>query len=231
LNAPHALQHHGREEAFRPLKRPESAAASAAQQATTATPTITRHIRQQESTVLHTPTSQQPASPMSTFATHESTTNRDARCGRSRTLRAALDERGQAMVEFALVLVPMLLIVFGIVEFGLAISAQNDETHIANELARYATVNEDPSKTESLQAWGKRQADESEVREHGQVCISFPKGTSNVGDPVEVKVKYTWHPFSFKGKAQSIMPLTHEVSGTAVMRLEATPSAYSAGCA
>ena len=48
--------------------------------------------------------------------------------------------RGQAMVEFAAVLLPVLLIVVGIVQFGLIFGANVTLTNAAREAARAATV-------------------------------------------------------------------------------------------
>jgi Flp pilus assembly protein TadG len=48
--------------------------------------------------------------------------------------------RGQAMVEFAAVLLPMLLIVVGIIQFGLLLGASVTLTNSAREAARAATV-------------------------------------------------------------------------------------------
>ena len=146
----------------------------------------------------------------------------------TRGRRLAFDERGQALVEFALVVLPLLLIAVGIFEFGLALSAQNDETHVASEVARYATVNENPgkSKGQTLQAWGKEQADQKAVREEGSLCISFPNGTSNIGDPVKVEFNDKWRPLK-----QTISVLKTTIVGTAVMRIEAPPSNYAEGCA
>jgi Flp pilus assembly protein TadG len=67
----------------------------------------------------------------------------------------AAEEQGGALLEFALVLPILLAVVFGIAQFGLAFNSANDETHIANEVARYAVVNEDPSAKGSLAEWGK----------------------------------------------------------------------------
>jgi Flp pilus assembly protein TadG len=151
---------------------------------------------------------------------------------RARSLGKALHrlEDGQAVVELALVLPLLLLILFGIAQFGLALNAASDETHLANEVARYAVVNEDPSK-EALAAWGKSQADSSALS--GQtVCITFPTngvtGTSKqIGDPVEVVVKGTmsWLPI-IKLKAASTV-----VEGKARMRLETAPTSYGKECA
>jgi hypothetical protein len=137
----------------------------------------------------------------------------------------AADESGQALVEFALVGTVLLMLVFGIAEFGLALNSQNDETHLANEVARYAIVNQNPGGSQSLPAWAKAQADNNIIAGGGQVCISFPNGSSNIGDPVQVKVTATmnWVPVLGVGPSTAI-------SGTAVMRLEQPPSVYSAGC-
>ena len=144
--------------------------------------------------------------------------------------RAARAEEGQALVEFALILLPLLLVLFGIVQFGLAINSTNDETHIANEVARYAVVNENPGEgKETLQQWGKKQAYtnyNNTLNQEGKVCISFPNGTE-IGSPVRVEVTSTtnWLPILKLSAAST------ELKGVAYMRLEATPSKYEAGCA
>ena len=133
----------------------------------------------------------------------------------------ASQESGQALVEFGLVLVPILLILFGIIEFGVALNAQNDQTHVASLVARYATVNEDPSGSESLQEWGKKQAPQRAERA-GKLCIRFPAGTS-VGEPVEVEFtsSKSWIPLLKLAKTTIV--------GKAVMRLEAPPSSSITG--
>lgn len=50
-------------------------------------------------------------------------------------------ESGQAVVEFALILFPLLLVVAGIVQFGIAISFWQDEQRLAAAGARVAIVN------------------------------------------------------------------------------------------
>jgi len=58
--------------------------------------------------------------------------------------RRAADERGQALVEFVLLLPIFLMLVFGMIEFGRAFNYWIDMTHLANEGARYAAVNRWP---------------------------------------------------------------------------------------
>jgi Flp pilus assembly protein TadG len=55
--------------------------------------------------------------------------------------RRRFDERGQALVEFALVLPLLLLVVWGIVDFGRALGWKDDLTHLANQGSRSAAVN------------------------------------------------------------------------------------------
>ncbi len=50
------------------------------------------------------------------------------------------DARGQAMVEFALVFMLVILVMVGIVDFGRVIFAYNDSSHASRDAARQATV-------------------------------------------------------------------------------------------
>src|SRR5438270_9084865 len=54
--------------------------------------------------------------------------------------RTLAEESGTAVVEFALVGVVFFVLLFGVTQFGLALNSANDETHLANEVARYAAV-------------------------------------------------------------------------------------------
>ena len=47
------------------------------------------------------------------------------------------DERGVALVEFALVLPLLLVLLLGMIDVGKAVNYWNDETHLANEAARF----------------------------------------------------------------------------------------------
>jgi hypothetical protein len=145
--------------------------------------------------------------------------------GVSSVLGRIASERGQALAEFVLVLPILLLVLFGIVQFGLALNSENDETHIANEVARYAIINENPGGAETLQQWAKNQGDNGFLSGSGKVCISFPEGAT-AGKPVKVEATSTidWLPI-LKLEATSTT-----LKGTAYMRLETAPSAFKAGC-
>src|SRR6266498_4581775 len=55
------------------------------------------------------------------------------------------EERGAVAVEFAIIMIPLLIIVFGAIEFGIAFSKVNVYTGAAREGARYAAVRCSPN--------------------------------------------------------------------------------------
>jgi Flp pilus assembly protein TadG len=144
-------------------------------------------------------------------------------------------DAGVALVEFALVLPLLLAILFGMLDFGKAFNYWIDETHLANEGARWAVVNKNPG-AGTLQEYIQQQADTPELRNGGtssvptpmQICISFPNGSANVGDPVHVTASTTYNWLPFLGDRIGIAQTT--VTGSATMRLEAQPTNYGAGC-
>jgi hypothetical protein len=153
------------------------------------------------------------------------------------TKRAGAED-GVALVEFALVLPILALLLFGMIDFGKAFNYWIDETHLANEGARWAVVNKNPgSSGTSLQEYIREQATTPELRNGGtpavpnplEVCIEFPAGTSNVGDPVKVTVETTYRWLGVIADRISITETA--IVGAATMRLEAQPTNYGAGCA
>jgi hypothetical protein len=151
---------------------------------------------------------------------------------------------GQALPEFALVLPLLVLLLFGIVDFGKAFNYWNDATHISAEGARYAAVNSKPypGSPGTLQAQLLAEGDTAELRNGGtesvgsapQVCVSFPDPDDPAainpdprrGDPVRVTMtfEYSWLP------VLDLDATSTEISSSAVMRLETLPTNYSAGC-
>jgi Flp pilus assembly protein TadG len=140
-------------------------------------------------------------------------------------------------VEFALILPVLALLLFGMLDFGKAFNYWIDETHLANEGARFAVVNKNPATSGSLQQYIRNQVTSNELRNGGtssvpspvQVCIEFPSGTSNVGDPVRVTLTATYRWLGVLAARMSVTQTT--ISGSSTMRLEAPPTNYSAGCA
>jgi Flp pilus assembly protein TadG len=147
------------------------------------------------------------------------------------------DERGVALVEFVLVLPLLLIILFAMLDFGRVFNYWIDATHLANEGARWAVVNNNPNTSGTLQSYVQQQGDTDELRNGGtssvpsplEVCVDFPNGAT-VGQPVHVKasVTYQWLPFLSSRALGGLLETT--VVGSSTMRLEALPTNYSAGC-
>jgi hypothetical protein len=154
---------------------------------------------------------------------------------RGRRLSPYGPEAGVSVVEFALVLPILLVLLLGVLDFGRAYNYWIDQTHLANEGARWAVVNKNPG-AGTLQEYIRNQGSTPELRNGGtssvpsplQICISFPNGTSKVGDPVLVTASSTFNWLPFLGSRIGIAQTTMSASST--MRLEAVPTAYGAGC-
>ena len=147
------------------------------------------------------------------------------------------DERGAALVEFAIVIPVLLFLLLGMVDLGKAYNYWIDGTHLSATGARWAAVNNNPGPGATLQDTIRQQADTPELRDGGtgsvpnpvQVCISFPNGTSNVGDPVRVTVNTGYTFLNFLNVKANLTNAT--ISGSTTMRLEQQPTNFSAGCA
>jgi len=156
--------------------------------------------------------------------------------------RRAGSDDGVALVEFALILPVLALMLFGMLDFGKAFNYWIDETHLANEGARWAAVNKNPASGASLQQYIRSQATTPELRNGGsasvanpvRVCIDFPddlnsNGLADVGEPVRVTVTatYRWLGVITLKTGLTTTPIT----GASTMRLEGRPTMYAAGCA
>ena len=127
------------------------------------------------------------------------------------------------MIETTLVLLPVLLLVFGIASFGLALNGWIDETHLASAAARFLAVNQQPG-GETVEAWVKAHGDNENIRKHATVTVCSP--SSQLGDYVEVKLTYPQQLFPILGLGP-----TMNVTSTAQMRIEIPPAAnYNAKC-
>ena len=99
-----------------------------------------------------------------------------------RRARAAQDQRGQAVVETALVLPLVVLFLLAVVQVGLVMRAQVLVTHAAREAARAAAVDPDPAAA-SRAADGATGLDPQRLR----VEVS---GRDGRGSQVRVRVRY-----------------------------------------
>lgn len=160
---------------------------------------------------------------------------RRRRHGRGQLVR----EEGVALIEFALVLPLLLLLVVGIVDFGKAFNYKNDETHLANQAARYASVNACTACAGTvLNTWIRTQADSNELQDPGpppklSVTIAFADsagkfpdetGSYNSGSlglknhcvtkPVKVSLSYSYSFLPYLGLG------SFTIKASSTMRLE-----------
>ena len=151
---------------------------------------------------------------------------------RSRQLLPA-NESGVALVEFALVLPLVLVLLLGMIDVGKAVNYWNDETHLANEAARYAAVNNNPGPQATLNQSILNQADTTELKNGGTtsiptgetICIWFPNKHTpvqpsdyQVGQPVQVVVTTQYHWLAYL-VGKGLLP-TSTFRATSTMRLE-----------
>ena len=144
------------------------------------------------------------------------------------TRRRQDPESGQAMVEFALVLFPLLLLVAGIIQFGIGLNFWLDMQRIANQGARWAVVNCGKPSTASvvcnptLETYLENQPLSQGNKPDVTICFEATSGsggtTATVGDPVTVELR---EPFNFV----PIVGLgTINLKAAATMRLEQSPT-------
>jgi Flp pilus assembly protein TadG len=147
----------------------------------------------------------------------------------SRALRR--DQRGTAVVEFALVAPILFLLVFGILDFGRALNYYNQLTQLAGQGARAAAVNQNPDGTgpasgTSIQTQLATTYATGGLNNGIRVCINGSSAPTQ-GQPVTVQATYQ---FNF-------LPLISAAVGGASITLTATQSerqeataTYATGC-
>jgi Flp pilus assembly protein TadG len=136
-------------------------------------------------------------------------------------------ERGQAVVELALVLPVILVIVIGVFDFGTAFNIENNVSQLANEAARFAAVGSCPGcvkTTNEIPAVVATHAASTALKNGSggstgtdqpvRICLVWPSGAGKVGDPVKavVETNYRWLPFLKLAKSK--------IYASATMRVE-----------
>lgn len=142
-------------------------------------------------------------------------------------------ERGQAILEFAMVLPLLTFLVLALILFGKALWVYIDLTHAANEGARVASVDVcDASNPSVLQCpsgttLASYLTSEYALPSGAHVAICYPTGTRQIGDPVEIEV-YTsasWVPLigGSLGSIKAVATMRLEQSTVNNPMLDATP--------
>ena len=137
-------------------------------------------------------------------------------------------ERGQAAVEFAMVVPLLCLIIIAILHFGTVMNYWLDLNHVASEAARKVAVKSYSSYGE-YRTFACNRLETNELRTGGTssiptaatIAISYPETTSQVGDPVKVVVS--------AGYSLPFIGTTVTLRGSATMRLEQPANVAGSG--
>ena len=157
------------------------------------------------------------------------------------------------MVEFALVLLPLLVFVGGIIQLGIGIANWHDLNRIANEGARYAAINEWPNcpmglqpctgnptchpanpaslNGRSLANYLRCEAVDAGLPAGVTLVICRPLATAAPGDPIRVKLAYRVNFLNHdSGDVRKVSWFGVTLRGDATMRIERTPSTAPVAC-
>ena len=137
-------------------------------------------------------------------------------------------EDGVAMTEFALIVPVFLLIVAGLLAFGRVFFYWIEANHMASETARWAVVDRNPYAPGQTLQQHAAQNSTTEFSSDVKVCIDFPSGVVDLGEPLRVRIQ---KPFRFV-PILGIGQIT--IRGTSTMRVEnflgtGAPLNYKAG--
>jgi Flp pilus assembly protein TadG len=118
-------------------------------------------------------------------------------------------ERGQSLVEFALVALQVCIALFAIVEFGRMVLVSTTVAHAARTAVRYAIVHgatrtgsgvdgpSGPGSTTQIEANVHRYASTGlMITSRLVLAVTYPDGNNNPGSRVRVRVVYPYDPFT-----------------------------------
>lgn len=130
-------------------------------------------------------------------------------------------ERGAAVVEFGLLAPLLVTVLFGLVEFGLAMYSKGVLANASREGARFGVVLSTPSRTQAdITAKVRGYLQKSGFKGAGQVPVNFPNWPAGAsGSPLTVQVVYN---YSFQVLPEFVCGLVGPINLTAetVMLME-----------
>jgi Flp pilus assembly protein TadG len=114
-----------------------------------------------------------------------------------RTLRRTAGFAGQTYAEFAMVVLPTIVLIFGIISFGMTVYTWSFLSNAARDAVRYAIVHgsksTSPATADDIQTYVRNEA-------QGLTASAIDVSTTwnpdnNPGSVVSVQVSYTFRPF------------------------------------
>lgn len=159
----------------------------------------------------------------------------EARTGVRKRISKLRGDRGQALVELAFVLPLVLLLLFGIIDFGLAYNTKNSDTNLANLAARAISVmgtatsqacnNGTTSTQTTLLAYVDCVAKNDAEPQPTSACLwdTSTAGSYVGGDALEVEVYTPFKWFGVIGASGGVMAgASSTISASATNRIEAS---------
>jgi Flp pilus assembly protein TadG len=142
----------------------------------------------------------------------------DERTGMKPIKRLVREQQGAAALEFALIAPLFLILLFGALDFGLALYAKGLITHASQEGARYGTIYHlSPPTVDDIQGYVQSYLSGAGFSQPVTITVTGAGGAS--GTPLAVRVDYTHHflglPSFLCGWADSL-----NLSAETVKRLE-----------
>ncbi len=113
-------------------------------------------------------------------------------------------EKGAALVEFAIVAPLLLLLVFGIIEFGRAYNAQNTLTHAAREGAREYAITQDPVAGEAAAINAATSLDPTLITATLSACDPGQPATVTLEYPFQLRIAF-FPAADFNMQSQGVM--------------------------
>jgi len=132
------------------------------------------------------------------------------------------DQKGVAAVEFAIILLPLVLLIFGAIEFTTALYDKAVITNASREGARAGIVYDDPRRSNSdiVDAVSRYCSDNMiSLGGDSDIGTQIIRGGDTAGDPLTVRVTYTYNFLVLPNFITSLAPgITMEAE--TVMRME-----------
>lgn len=149
--------------------------------------------------------------------------------GRLRSLHR--DERGTALVEFALVAPLLFLLLFGVLDFSRLMNYYNEQTQLVGLGARSAAVSRNPADNTaasgtSIQTELRSSFATGQLRNNTRICIILPDGPG-VGLPVTVTATYQFQFLPLIRLAVGSTTATEPITASQTERQEATTPTYT----
>ena len=130
-------------------------------------------------------------------------------------------QRGQALVEFALVTPLLFIFLFGTVDMGLLLIHRMILTHAVSEGAHYATVHDDCPDIQAVTA----DLGGSAITDGSTVSVSYEEDPAGAGSMVRVSAPFDWE-FPLLSRFD-VAAIHSNVAGEAMLEMEV---ADAGGC-